>query len=448
VPDCPCQRFQPGDTLARPCRHRPRWSLAILLVSLLAGPAVARAIEAADPPASFASVARAARSASIVIRADDTDLLAERSGPAAGIIVDPRGLAVTSARAVLQSRAFEVELVDGTPVDATLLALDRKSDVAVLKLEAGVTVWPFLPLGDSDRVTTGDWIIAVSAPLGLEGTVTAGVITASPRTDDNVVVAGFLQTDAALGSDSAGVPLVSLDGRVVGFGIGFAAAGVGYARPSNVVRRIYLELLERGRVIRPWLGVSTQTLTVRLARALGVRDATGVLIADVAPGGPGARAGLRSGDVVVALDAVPVASRAQLERAVDALAPGRTARLGIRRAAARLSVEVRIGEEPDESQLSAALARARELLGIEAAPLTPTMGVVIADLEASSPAERAGLEPGDILREVNHRPMRTLADFEAAVGSLGRNTGVLILVQRADVALYVVIDPQRGRSLR
>jgi serine protease Do len=444
VPDCPCEMFQPGDTLAsgaRRRRHRLPWALVTFVAFVLACPPDGGTAEVA-PPASFAAVARAARAASIVIRADTNDLSAERTGLTPGIIVDPRGLAVTSARAVMQTRSFEVALVDGTPVDATLLALDRRSDVAVLKLEASVTAWPFLPLGDSDRVTAGDWIIAVSAPLELEGTVTAGVITAGPRPADKDLFAGLLQTDAALGSDSAGVPLISLDGQVVGFGVGFKAAGVGYARPSNVVRRIYVALIERGRVIRPWLGVSTQTLTVRLARALGVRDATGVLIADVAPGGPGARAGLRSGDVVVALDAVPVVSRAQLDRGVDALVPGRTAILTIRREAATLSIRIKVDEEPDDSQASGPVARARDLLGIEAAPLTPSMGVVVADLEPGGPAERAGLEPGDILREVNRRPMRTLADYQTAIRSLGRKTVVLILVQRADVAVYVAIDPR------
>jgi serine protease Do len=461
VPDCPCQMFQPGDTLTHAARWRRdrRWRVIVVLVaSVLACPAAASAAEVA-PPGSFAAVARAARAASIVIRAVDVDEtptsvpmtgashdgmdLEEDSSWAPGIIVDPRGFAVTSARAVLQSRAFEVALVDGTPVDAILLGIDRRSDVAVLKLQEGMAAWPFMPLGASDRVAAGEWVIAITAPLGLEGTVTAGVITASPRPADLDFLAGFLQTDAALGAGSAGAPLISLDGRVIGLGVGFRAKGIGYARPSNLVRKVYLELVERGRVIRPWLGVSTQALTARLARALGVRGVTGVLIADVAPGGPGARAGLRSGDVVVAIDATPVSSRAQLKRAMGGLVPGRTVTLNVRRAAATVSVRVKLGEQPDDSQLPAPVARAKELLGIEAAPLTPTMGVVAADVEIAGPAHRAGVEPGDILREVNRRPLRAMGDFEAVMRSLDQNALVLILVQRADVTVYVAVDPRR-----
>jgi serine protease Do len=457
------------------CGHRERdhglgWRSLLLLVGLLAGSATVSTAEVAAPPESFAHVARAARAASIVLRVpeigtafesapadEEQDEVLDPLAPieaiepigrrtiAAGVIVDPRGFAVTSARAVERWPAFEVALVDGTPVDAVLLAIDRRSDIAVLKLEPGPTPLPFLPFGDSDRIAMGEWIIAITAPLGLEGTVTAGVITALPRTTDPDPLAGFLQTDASLGpgSGSAGGPLVSTNGDIVGLGVGFRTGGLGYARPSNLVRKIYLELVERGRVLRPWLGVSTQTLTTRLARALGALDATGVLIADVSAGGPAAGAGLRSGDIVVAVDAMRVSSRAQLERAVSALVPGRTVTLSVRRAAATLSVRVTLGQEPDESQRPVALAQGRRLLGIQAAPLTPTMGVVTADVEAASPAGHAGLEPGDILREVNHRPMRTIRDFEVLARSLDPRASVLILVQRADVALYVVIDPLR-----
>jgi serine protease Do len=427
---------------------------------LLIGPGVGAA-EVTTVPESFSHIARKARAASIVIRVPDVDA-ARRSIPATddfgagieeiepierrtvavGVIVDPRGFALTSARVVVRWPTFEVALVDGTPMDAVLLAIDRRSDVAVLKLEAGAPL-PFLALGDSDRVSVGDWIIAISAPRNLEGTVTAGVITAMPLPADRRSLAGLLQTDATIGPGSAGGPLVGVNGEIVGLSLGFTSEGVGYARPANFVRKIYLELVERGRVLRPWLGMSTQALTPRLARALGAPDAKGVIVADLNPGGPGARAGLRSGDIVVGIETTRISSPVHLTRVVETLVPGRAVRLRVRRAAATVSMRVTAGEEPDESQLSIALARAKGLLGIEAAALTPMMGVIAADVEAESPAERAGLQPGDILREVNHRPMRTLADFEVLAQSLDPSATVLILVQRADVALYVAIEHRR-----
>jgi serine protease Do len=436
-----------------------RW-LVSLLGLLVLGPA-AGAAELAPAPESFSDVAARARAASIVIRIPGVGAVlrtspatedpgagtgtvepVERRSVAAGVIVDPRGLALTSARFVLLWPMFEVALVDGTPVDATVLAVDRRSDIAVLKLHTGAAL-PFLPLGDSDRVKVGDWVVAVSSPRGLDGTVTAGVITAMPLPQDRGSLAGLLQTDATMGSGSAGAPLVGMDGEIVGLGLGFSAKGIGYARPSTLVRKIYVELVESGRVLRPWLGVSPQVLTPRLARALGAPDAAGVLVADVNPGGPAAQAGLRSGDIVVAIDTTPVASPVDLARVVEALVPGRGVSLRLRRAAATASVRLTVGEEPDEWRLSTALARAKALLGFEAAALTPTMGVMVADVEAGGPAERAGLEAGDILREVNHRPMRTLADFEAVARSFDPRATMLVLVQRIDVAIYIAIEPPR-----
>jgi serine protease Do len=472
VPDYPRDLFRPGDAL-RPGRlgnRRPlRLRLLIPLLGLLVG--APGLVAAADPPpASFARTAAVARAASIVIRMPDVDtvigsvLAKEEAGDVAslteppdlldglggrqqrtfaGVIVDPRGLALTSARAVLRSPEFDVSLLDGTPLKTTLLAVDRRSDIAVLKLDSDGGPLPYLSLADSDRVKVGEWVIAVGAPMGLEGTVTAGVITATPRPADLDPLAGLLQTDAVMDRGNAGGPIVAPGGEIVGLSTGISADGIGYARPSPAVRKIYLELVEQGRVSRPWLGVTTQTLSARLARALGARGTVGILIADVHRAGPGAAAGLRSGDIVVAMNATPLSSRAQLEHAVGALAPGRVVRLSVRRAAATLTVRVKLGEEPDESQLTPLVARARRLLGLEAAPLAPGLGVVAADIERGSPAARVGLEAGDIVREVNRRAIRTIADFEAAVLSFAPRVPVLMLVQRGELALYVTLDPRR-----
>lgn len=492
VPDCPCELFRPGDTIARPASaggeprqpgHRgpgwggasaPRW-LALSFALLLTLPDLTGAAEATAPPASFARVAAAARAATIVLRASDAggggvagpiddggpdmgaldedsplfETLADREERtvASGIVVDPRGFALTSARAVLLAPGFEVFLVDGTRMKARLLALDRRTDVAVLELDNGGVAMPHLPLGDSDRVEAGDWVIVVGAPMGLDGTVTAGIITATPAPASLSPLAAFLQTDASsVGLGNAGGAVVSLAGEVVGLSTLLSDNGIAYVRPSATVRRVYLELMEKGRVSRPWLGAVTQRLTADLARALGARDQAGILVADVHPEGPGADAGLRSGDIVVAVDATPVSSRAQLERAVGARAPGRLVTLSVRRAARELRLAVRLGEEPDEWQLPPALARARRLLGFAARPLTPTLGVRATDVDPRGPAGRAGLVAGDIIREIDRRPIRTMAEFQAAVQSLAPETPVLLQIQRGEVAVYVTLAPGRPKE--
>jgi S1-C subfamily serine protease len=434
--------------------HRA-WALLVTLVVSTGRPDLA----AAELPVSFARVAAAARAATIVIRVPDSEAVEPECAddrpdggcePAeflavrrertlgAGVIVDPSGIALTSARAVQRDPRFEIVLIDGTPLKATVLGLDRRTDVAVLKLDNGGAAFPHLPFGDSERAVAGDWVIAVGAPSGLEGTVTAGIITATPSSRSGSPLSGFLQTDAAMSRGNAGGPLVNLNGEVVGLNTLLRGGGIGYAIPSGSVRKVYLELLEKGKVSRPWLGVATQSLTPDLARALGAHDAAGVLIADVLPEGPAA-AGLRPGDILLEVDGVSISSRAQFERATGALVPGRVAKLKIRRGGRELIVSLRVAEEPDEWQVPPALARARRLLGIEARPITPTMGAVAGSIELGSAADRAGLEAGDVIREVNRQPIRTIADFLMAVRALMPGAQVLMLIQRGDVALYVVM---------
>lgn len=439
--------------------------LAALMLTCSPGTGAA---EPAVPPASFAEVAAAARAASIVIRASAADFVAaeDLSVPAslqrdddieedgwepvdplaarrnrtvgAGVIVDPRGIALTSVRTVLRARLLEVDLIDGTPLKVSVIGLDRQSGVAVLRLENGGGILPHLPLGDSERVKTGDWVISVGAPLGLEGTVTAGVVTATPTPTSASPIASYLQSDAVMGQGNPGGPLVNLGGEIVGLGTGLGSDGVAYAIPSKTVRRVYLELLEKGRVSRPWLGVATQSLTPALARALRAANVAGVLIADVLPQGPGAGAGLRPGDIVLEIGATPLSSRPQFLRAVSALAAGEVATLRLRRDGQERTVSLRVGEEPDGSLQVPASALAKRRLGIEVdAPIT---GVVARDLDVSGTAARAGIRPGDVIREVNRQPVRSTDDFEAAVRTLRPGAPVLMRVQRRDVVLYVVVE--------
>jgi serine protease Do len=454
-------------------------ALACIVILAVASP-LARAAAAVTapppPPASFAPVARAAMSATITLRTtrsgpllefdateaepcaegDDTceqrqdleDLRARLIAAlrqrtlGSGVIVHERGLALTSARAVLLAGDLEVVLGDGTVVDAIVLGLDRRTDLAVLKLANGTRPHPALPLGDSDAVEAGDWVIAVGAPHGLTGSVTAGIVTARPTPDAPGPLAAFLQTDAVLGRNTAGSPLVNLAGEIVGIATALAGDGVGYATPSRVARRVFLEILERGRVSHPWIGVSTQTLAPDLARALRARAGAGVLVADVAPDGPAQRAGLRPGDIIVKIEQTPVDSRAGLDRAVSQLAVGRRARLKIHRAGRDRTVTLTTAEESDGWELPPAHARARSLTGLEVRPITADMGVVVSWSEPGSPADAAGIERGDVIRAIDRQPIRRLDDFEAAARTLRPGAVVLVHVQRGEVSLYVALQAE------
>jgi serine protease Do len=450
---------------------------ALAAVVLLVGTpraAPARDPGPAAPPASFAGVAAAARAAAITLRApvDDRYPLPDL-GPArtdcepadsacaeeedfrrfvaqalaalrqrtlgAGVIVDPAGLAVANATAALLEPGFEVGLSDGSTVTATVIGLDRRTDLALLRLDDRARIYPHLPLGDSTRLEVGEWVLAVGAPHGLEGTVTAGVVSGRPRPGQPGPLAAFIQFDAAVARGNAGGPLVNLRGEVVGIATRLVHDGTGLALPSQAVRRVYLELLERGRVIRPWLGLSAQALTAEVARALRAPDTSGVLVSDVEARGPADQAGLRPGDIILALDGTPVASPAHLGQGLASATPGRTVRVRVRRAGRESTVAVRLGEEPDDWQLPPPLARARRVLGLDVRPITSDMGVVVAQVRPGGPAARAGLERGDVIRAVGARRIRTLADFEAAARDLPRGAPLLLHVQRTDTALYTVV---------
>jgi serine protease Do len=412
---------------------------AALLGSVVAFAPFADAAEPSAMPPSLAAVAQAARAASIVVRnaeeedvatsvlaqdesdRDEGDIVASRRRTvAAGIIVDPRGYALTNARAVLRVRNFEIALIDGVVVKATLVGLDRPTDMALLKLEPPDSggALPYLVIGDSARANVGDWVIAIGAPRGFEGTVTAGIITALPAPGSRSPVAGFIQTDAAMSRGSAGGALVTATGEVIGLLSVLSGDGIGYVVPSTTVRRIYLELLETGHVSRPWLGAQLQSLTPALARALGARDAAGVLIADISVDSPAVAGGLRSGDIVVDIDGSTVSSPGQLERAIGSRLPGHVTKLRVRRDGRELVASVMLGEEPVDWKLPPALARIWRLLGIEARRITPTMGAIAVRVDPSSSAALAGIEPGDIIREVDRRTIRNLADLEMIAAAL------------------------------
>ena len=212
-----------------------------------------------------------------------------------GVIVDASGIALTNAHVVEKATEIEVITLDGSKHKAKVVGADKKTDLAVLKLDDGKAQFKFARLGDSDRMQVGDWVIAVGSPFGLQATVTAGIVSAKARNIGQGPFDDFIQTDAAINPGNSGGPLVNMAGEVIGINTAIVAggSGIGFAIPSNMARKIYTELSTKGRVTRGWLGVSIQPLTSELARSFGAKDTKGVLISDVVPDSPAGKAGLR-----------------------------------------------------------------------------------------------------------------------------------------------------------
>jgi serine protease Do len=384
-----------------------------------------------------------------------------------GFVVDPSGYIVTNNHVIEGASAIAVTLTDDRRFSATLVGTDPATDVALLKIDAGAPL-PALAWGDSDVAQVGDWVVAIGNPFGLGGTVTAGIISARAREIGAGRYDAFLQTDAAINSGNSGGPLMSATGQVIGvntaiFSRSGGSIGIGFAVPSSIVRPVIAELRERGTVTRGFLGVAIQPLTPQIAEALGVPDAKGVLVSNVQPETPAAKAGLQPGDVIVSFDGKDVTTPRQLSRTVAETAVGRDAPVRILREGRERTVAARIERlEPDRPQTAATGPQAPAgqtrdgPLGLTMAPLSPQVrerlgltvsgeGAVIVEVAPGSPAAERGLRPGDVIRRVGTRTVDDPGDVVNAVREARRGQ-VLVLVEREGNTLYIALPTAQGRG--
>ena len=409
---------------------------------------------------SFAKLAEAVKPAVVNVNTDrhgpggsstgDVPGRPERAprGLGSGVIIDPSGVALTNAHVVGAASEVEVTLLDGTKHRAKVVGADTKTDLAVLRLEANGKKFPFLPLGDSNEVQVGDWVLAVGSPFGLQATVTSGIVSAKARQIGAGPYDDYLQTDAAINPGNSGGPLVNMRGEVIGINTAIVrgGSGIGFAIPATMAKQIAGQLLENGKVTRGWLGVALQPLTSDLAVSFGAEGKKGALISDVTADSPAAKAGLKSGDVLLAVDGHKVENPGDVARAVALVAPGRKARLTVWRDKAKTSVDIVLGETPGERRASR--------LGLDVRPITAeiarqlnrssTEGVVVVSVEDGTAAAEAGIQRGDVIVEVNRRPVKTLADFESATHDSKKGERLTVRLERGDAALYVAVVPDKA----
>jgi serine protease Do len=378
---------------------------------------------------------------------DDTER-GPRRGLGSGVIIEASGVALTNAHVVGGASQVNVTLLDGTKHRAKVVGVDPKTDLAVLRLAAGDKRFPFLPLGNSDEVQVGDWVLAVGSPFGLQATVTSGIVSAKARQIGAGPYDDFIQTDAAINPGNSGGPLVNMRGEVIGINTAIVrgGSGIGFAIPASMARQIAAQLLDNGKVTRGWLGVVLQPLTSDLAASFGAEGKKGALISEVSPDSPADKAGLKAGDVVLEIDGHKVDTPGDVARVVGLVAPGRKAKLSLWRDKAQKSVDIVLGEAPGEQQASR--------LGFQVGPITPdvarqlnrrsTEGVVVSDVDDGSAAAEAGIRRGDVIVEVNRRPVKTVAEFRAATRDMKKGERLTVRLERGDVALYVAVVPDKA----
>jgi serine protease Do len=375
-----------------------------------------------------------------------------------GLIVDASGIVLTNAHVVERATDIEVSTADGKKHKAKLIGVDRKTDLAVLKLQAG-SPYPAAVLGDSDRVKVGDWVLAIGSPFGLQKTVTAGIISAKGRSIGQGLYDDFLQTDAAINPGNSGGPLVNMSGEVVGINSAILSrtggnVGIGFSIPVNMAKQIYTELAAKGKITRGWLGVSIQPLTPDLAKGFGLKEPNGVLISDVVQDSPAAAAGVASGDIIIEFDRKKVDSPQELQKVVAATPPGRAVPLKVWRDKSEKTLEIKIGETPDDNVALKSTNKGKSLLGLDVRPITPELarqlnlrnpeGVIVFQVDEDSAASEAGVQRGDVIREVNRQRVRSLADFEKATNDVKEGDRVTVLLQRGPQSLYVAFTVARG----
>lgn len=382
----------------------------------------------------------------------------EIPGSASGFIFDADGYIMTNNHVVAGADEIEVRLMDGREFDAQIVGQDPSTDIAIIKVDAKDL--PCAGLGDSEKISVGDWAVAVGNPLELRGTVTVGVISAIGRADLRIrggapVYQDFIQTDASINFGNSGGPLVNIDGEVIGVNtaINAMASGIGFAIPINLARGVAKSLISEGKVVRGYLGVVPQEITWDLAEAKNLDDTKGVLIANVEDDTPADEAGLRAGDVVTEFGGVAVEDVHQFRRAVADASPGDKIDIVVLRDGARKKLSAKLTERPD-SAVAARTEREEAWMGIEVVGLDDPRarnfdyeadsGVLVVGVESGSPAEDGGVLVGDVIVKVDDEEIKDLRDYEQKMSSLeGREKAIAFMVKRGRYTYFVAVKPEK-----
>ena len=376
-----------------------------------------------------------------------------------GVIVTSDGMILTNNHVIDGASDIKVDLSDKREFTAKLIGTDPKTDVAVLKIDASNL--PTLQIGDSSKLQVGDVILAIGDPFGVGETATMGIVSAKGRGGLGIEnYEDFIQTDAAINPGNSGGAMIDLHGNLIGINTAILTngsesggnQGIGFAIPINMAHSVMDQIVTHGKVVRGYLGVYIQDISPAMAKAFGLDQSRGVLVGDVTADTPASRAGLKKGDVILELNGESVNDRNQLSLRVSEMAPDATAKLQIWRDGKTQDLNVKLGELPEKvaGNTTPGEKSNGSLEGVEVQELTPeiaqqlniptgTHGVVVSSVDESSAAAAAGLQRGVVIEEVNHKPVRNIADYKAALAGTAGNS-VLLLVSQEGVTQYVVVE--------
>lgn len=377
-----------------------------------------------------------------------------RKGQGSGVIISPDGYVLTNNHVISNAREVHVTLPDKREFKGKIVGTDPKTDLAVVKIDASAL--PAVAWGDASILQVGEYVLAVGNPFGLNSTVTLGIVSAVGRGHMGITqYEDFIQTDAAINPGNSGGALVNTKGELVGINTAIFSQtggyqGVGFAVSTTMAKPIYESLVKTGTVVRGYLGIGLQELTQDLAKSFGVKDSKGALISDVKENGPADLAGLKQGDVVLEYHSTPVEDGVALQRLVTKTPVGTKVSLKVMRDGRARELMVKVGEQPDQEKIAKVETSQGDygLAGISVEDLDQEtarelgfigkpQGVIVTKIEPDSGAERAGLMPGDVIRELNRQPVKSVKDFGKVSSDLKKGDNVLILVNRRGSSLFL-----------
>ena len=465
-----CESIQPR--LARWLRLT-LWASLFIALATSRSSAAAFALDGARPP-SFAAIAkktmpavvniatalqRSSRSSNDPIEEFFSRFFGESTSRennlrslGSGILINKDGEILTNYHVVRYADTIKVKLADQSEHEARLVGKDERTDLALIKIRKPNGNLPFAKLGASVALEVGDWVMAIGNPFGLEHTVTAGIVSAKGRVIGAGPYDNFIQTDASINPGNSGGPLINSVGEVVGvnsaiFSQSGGNVGIGFAIPIELAKKVVEQLRKNGRVVRGWLGVRAQDVTPGIALSLGLpRGHTEMaLVTEVTENSPAAESGVKTGDVIIKFNGKPVPKSHDFPVLIAETPPGQRITMKILRDKKEQTIAVKIGELPEDDP-NQQLESRDEGVGLRVQRITPeaarrlglasTRGVLVVEVQPDSPADVAGLEPADVIREVNQRPITNVKDFERFIRQGRRGERILLLVQRGDNAVF------------
>jgi serine protease Do len=372
-----------------------------------------------------------------------------------GFIIDSDGSILTNNHVVENAQKIVVKLANDEEYEAKVIGRDPKTDMAVIKIDAK-TPLSAASLGDSDVLEVGEWVVAIGNPFGLDSTITSGIVSAKGRHIGQGPYDNFIQTDASINPGNSGGPLINLRGEVIGINTAIFSRtggnmGIGFAIPINLAKELLPQLRGKGKVTRGYLGVLIQKVTPEIAESLGMERGYGALVANVSKDGPAEKAGVKVGDVIVEFDGKPVKDSADLPIIVARTPVDKKVRMKVLRDKSEVTLNVAVGELKDEEVVASAPEKGE--LGLAVQKLTPQLaeslgldkpdGVVVTEVQPGSAADDAGIRRGDVILEVDRKPVRGVEDYRKAIGGGRKGRGLLFLVRRGESTLFLALKPQR-----